>query len=126
MLGAVRKSHKDYTEYIFDVRELLSRVGYFAFVQVRRPVTKKSSHEAQQAAKQNNVATWKLLASGMADSQDPHGRLEALYQLQRVVIEQGRGIEEWSGWEGSYALNFGDVCQSQCDSKAIIDGKAGP
>ena len=56
-----------------------------------------------------DIASWKLMVTGMAESQDPHGRLEALCQLKHVVTEQGRGIAEWDGWEGSYALNYGEV-----------------
>ena len=101
--------YTDYAEYVFDVRELVSSEGYFAFLQVRRPVTKHSSPEAQRDAHEKNIASWKLMVTGMAESQDPHGRLEALCQLKHVVTEQGRGIAEWDGWEGSYALNYGEV-----------------
>ncbi|KAH7132600.1 hypothetical protein B0J11DRAFT_427625 [Dendryphion nanum] len=103
VIKSARVWHKQFADHILEVRELILKDTYYAFLQGRGPIPCHNPSEFHQAAHTSNTAGWQLIATRMSSFQDNHGRLEALSRLQSFFEEQGHAMEVWSAWEGSWA-----------------------
>jgi len=100
--------YSDLANTILEVRELFQDGVYYAFLQMRTPITVYSRPEMHVLPTQN-VGLWQLVASGYAEEEQPidlnrSPRLDALKNLQLEIEKQGSLKKIWDRWEGSRRL----------------------